>query len=67
MRPFASHSIKVISGQLPLTGYVTAPLQRSELWKKLMTNCIQSKLKVTKCQLTVLLLEKLKYHNQGTN
>ena len=67
MRPFASHILNVLSRQLPLTGYVTAPQQGSGLWKKLMSRCIQSKIKVTKCQLTVLLFEKLKCQNQGTN
>ena len=34
---------------------------------KLMKNCIEDKIRITKRRLTVLLLEKLKYRNQGTN
>ena len=62
MRPTASHHIKVITQNVTIF-----PGKLGTVWKKLMSNIVNLKLKFTKRRLTVLLLEKLRRKNQGTN
>ena len=61
MRPTASHRLYQI------TMNVNSPPGELCVWNKLMKNCINIKLKVTKLQSANLLLLKLRSKNQGTN
>ena len=61
MRPTAVHSITQL-----FTCNVTASPEVG-LWKKIMKQTLNLKLKVTKSHSTVLLLSKLRQKNLGTN
>ena len=61
MRPSASHKISA------LTFNATTVTPDVGLWKKIMFQCVNLKLKITKCHSQALLLSKLRQKNQGTN
>ena len=62
MRPTASHRVKNITNNETIF-----PGKLGTVWKRIMSNIINTKLKFTKKHISVLLLSKLRRKNQGTN
>ena len=62
MRPRASHKIFLLTQSA-----TNLPVRMGEMWKKIMTEAINLKIKFTQKHQTALLLKKLRRKNQGTN
>ena len=61
MLPYTCHRIAA------LTSSATVSPSEAGVWNKIMINTANLKVKVSECQQTVNLLEKLKFNGLGTN